>query len=188
MIQEWRSYRLKPGAARAYLALMADEGLPLVTAHLPLVGYWLAETGVLDTIHHLWAYDDWSEREAARAALSQDGAWTNGFIPKAFALVVEQENRLLRLERASPAFEAALSGRRTRRPAREAGAPLFAGECAGLLIGPIPEGLDIVAAWTPVSGDPRPLALLPRRADPLPPPPSPGTRHAVLRPLAFSPL
>ena len=31
MIHEWRSYRLKPGAASDYLTLLADQGLPFVT-------------------------------------------------------------------------------------------------------------------------------------------------------------
>ena len=106
MIHEWRSYRLKPGAAADYLGLLADEGLPLVTRCLPLMGYWLGETGPLNTIHHLWAYQDWAEREALRAELATDEGWTRGFIPKAFALVEEQGNRFLRLERSSPDFDA----------------------------------------------------------------------------------
>lgn len=186
MIHEWRSYRLKPGAAGEYLTLLADQGLPLVTRHLPLMGYWLAETGALNVIHHLWSYADWSEREAARAGLAAEDGWTTGFVPRAFALVEEQQNRLMRLVTSSDEFEAALARRRRPHPARAAGGPLFAATCAGLVIGPPPG--DPVAHWAPVSGDPRPLSLLPRRADPLPAGDCPGTEHSVLRPLAFSPL
>ncbi|MCX8998214.1 NIPSNAP family protein [Rhizobiaceae bacterium BDR2-2] len=187
MIHEWRSYRLKPGAAPDYLALLADRGLPFVTRHLPLTGYWLGETGPLNTIHHLWSYADWAEREACRAALSAEEAWTQGFVPEAFALVEEQHNRFLRLTVSSPAFDAALAQRGDARRARVAGTPLFAGECAALV-----DGLAVheaVAVWDTLSGEPGgPLSLLPRGADPVPAAPLSGAAHVVLRPLAFSPL
>lgn len=187
MIQEWRSYRLKPGAAGTYLALLADQGLPLVTRHLPLMGYWLAETGGLNVIHHLWAYETWAEREACRAALACETDWTQGFIPRAFALVDQQENRFLRLDHGSPAYDSALETRRRAHPARAPGTPLYAPDCAGLVIGAAPQ--DALARWTPLSGDPRPMALLPRGDDPVPATPlAQGAQHSVLRPLAFSPL
>ncbi len=188
MIHEWRTYRLKPGAANAYLALLAGEGLPLVTRHLPLMGYWLAETGPLNTIHHLWTYAGWDERQAARAGLAREEGWTAGFIPRAFALVEEQENRFLALRRSSAAFDAALARRREVRPVRPAGASLFAGPCAALLEGATRD--DAVAEWLPVSGtDDRGMTLLGRSADPVPSEPlAAGTSHVVLRPLAFSPL
>ncbi|WP_192931203.1 NIPSNAP family protein [Gemmobacter serpentinus] len=191
MIHEWRSYRLKPGAAIDYLALLADQGLPLVTRHLPLMGYWLAESGGLNVIHHLWAYADWAEREAARAGLAQEEGWTKGFIPQAFALVQEQENRLLHLTRSSAAYDAALAMRRRLHPARAPGSPLMAPDCAGLVLasheGALPDAA--LAQFQPLSGDPRPMALLPRAADPLAAlPPISGAQHNLLRPLAFSPL
>ncbi len=235
MIHEWRSYRLKPGAATDYLTLLATQGLPLVTRHLPLMGYWLAETGALNVIHHLWAYESWAEREAARAALAQEEGWVKGFVPRAFALVDTQENRLLRLDHASPEYTAALAARRRSHAARPPNAPLFAADCAGLLLGspqgagqaangqtaglwaaepqlvtrlagipqpgtarfatPQPDATQaaatsagVVAQWRGLSGDPRPVALLPRAANPIPAPPAAGVQHVILRPLAFSPL
>ena len=186
MIHEWRSYRLKPGTAGDYLGLLADEGLPLVTRHLPLMGYWLGESGPLNTIHHLWAYADWAEREAARAGLAAEAGWVGGFVPRAFALVEEQETRFLRLVRSSPAYDAALAARRREHPARRDGAPLFAPDCAARVAGGT---TDVVAEWLPLSGGPaEPLSLLPRTADPLPAEPLAGASHTVLRPLAFSPL
>jgi len=188
MIHEWRSYRLKPGAAGDYLALLADEGLPLVTRHLPLAGYWLGETGPLNTIHHLWSYADWAEREACRASLATEAAWVEGFIPKAFALVEEQENRFLHTLASSPAFDAVVAGRQKLHPARTAGAPLFAPACATLVSGKEADGA--VATWTVISGRADgPLSLLPRGSDPIPSRPlAERSSHIVLRPLAFSPL
>lgn len=186
MIHEWRSYRLKPGAATDYLTLLADHGLPLVTRHLPLMGYWLGETGPLNTIHHLWVYADWQEREAARAGLARETEWTQGFIPRAFALVEQQENRLLRLRRSTPIYDAALALRRKAHPARPAGTPLYARQCAALLSRASHQ--DAVAEWEPVSGNcAGPLALLPRSDDVLALPTA-GADQIVLRPLAFSPL
>ncbi|MGV8939281.1 MAG: NIPSNAP family protein [Allorhizobium sp.] len=187
MIHEWRSYRLKPGAASAYLTLFADQGLPLVTRHLPLMGYWLGETGPLNTLYHLWSYADWAEREACRASLATEEAWVKDFIPKAFAMVEEQQNRFLKTNKSSAQFDVQLTGRRSTRDAREEGAPLFAAGCAGLVSGPPPA--DAVVAWEMLSGEPMPgLSLLPRSADPVPGIPLSGAGHIVLRPLGFSPL
>lgn len=187
MIHEWRSYRLKPGAAVDYLALFAEEGLPLVTRYLPLMGYWLAETGPLNAIHHLWSYADWSERESARAGLAGEDAWTLGFVPRAFPMIEEQTNRLMRQTRSSPAFDAALDRRlEVRRPV-PARMPLFAARWACLQIGGTDDGA--VAEWKTVSGPDDALwALRAPLGDPLAHPPPDGSSRIVLRPLAFSPL
>ncbi|MBP1847794.1 hypothetical protein J2046_006078 [Rhizobium petrolearium] len=187
MIHEWRSYRLKPGAAIPYLELLAGYGLPFVSRHLPLMGYWLAETGPLNVIHHLWSYADWAEREACRAALAKEDEWVKEFIPKAFALVEEQQNRMLRLSSGSGLFEKALGQRRAPLPAREAGSPLFAGDFAVIVNGEAYG--ETVAAFRPLSGAPcLPLALLSRSPDPLSFECAVGSCPTVLRPLAFSRL
>lgn len=185
MIHEWRRYRLKAGMAQPYLQLLADSGLPLVTRHLPLMGYWLAESGTLNVIHHLWSYEDWSAREAARRALSAERDWTQGFIPQAFAMVEAQENCFLRLTAGSPAFDTALSQCQRPNGLSHSSPDLFAPHCAGMVDGDAPE--DAVACFAPLSGAGPKRALLARRADPL------GfdghhTGHVILRPLAFSPL
>jgi hypothetical protein len=187
MIHEWRTYRLKPGAAGQYLGLFAERGLPLVTKHLPLMGYWLAETGPLNVIHHLWSYTDWSEREARRAALSRESEWIDGFIPDAFTLVEEQQNRLLRLSATSADFETALAGRCTVGAMIPRGAPLFANQWAGLVTGAAPDGA--IATWQTLSGGaPQSIALLARSTEPLPMAVDAEASHTVLRPLLFSPL
>jgi NIPSNAP. len=187
MIHEWRTYRLKAGAASEYLTLFADEGLPLVSRHLPLMGYWLGETGPLNTLYHLWSYVDWSEREACRASLATEEAWVKGFIPRAFALVEEQHNRFFTATATSPVFAEALSRRHMPLPARSEGAPLFAATCAGLVIGGAAD--DAVAVWDAVTGDRGgPVSLLQRSVDPVPHAGSIAGSHIILRPLAFSPL
>lgn len=186
MIHEWRTYRLKPGAAGRYLTLFAERGLPLVTKHLPLMGYWLAETGPLNVIHHLWSYADWSERETRRAALVQEAEWIDGFIAPAFALVEEQHNQLLRLSATSSVFEAALADRCTARSTTP-GAALFAADCAALVTGASPGGS--IATWQQLADSrPQPISLLPRMSDPLAAARDVHGDYTVLRPLAFSPL
>lgn len=187
MLHEWRTYRLKPGAAPAYLALLAERGLPLVTRHLPLMGYWLAESGPLNVIHHLWSYADWAEREACRAALGMEEAWTKDFIPAAFAQVEEQQNHFLRLMQGSENFQDALDRRRHVHASLAAGMPLFASACSAMIMNARPP--EAIAIFEPLSGSRQnAFALLPRMVDPMSAMPSAGTRNVILRPLAFSPL
>lgn len=171
--------------AQPYLQLLAERGLPLVTRHLPLMGYWLAESGELNVIHHLWSYDSWSAREAARRALSAETDWSHGFIPQAFAMVEAQENCFLRLTAGSPAFDAALSRRHRPNGLSHSSQDLFAPLCAAMVEGDTPE--DAVACFAPLSGAGAKRALLARRADPLALD-GEGIGHVILRPLAFSPL
>lgn len=185
MIHEWRRYQLKAGMAQPYLQLLIETGLPLVTRHLPLMGYWLAESGALNLIHHLWSYESWADREAARAGLSSEKDWTQGFIPKAFAMVDAQENCFLKLTSSSADFDAALMQRRRAGGLTHSDNTMFAPLCAGLVEGDVPEAT--VASFAPLSGAGPARALLARSSDPL----ALGTyngRHSILRPLAFSPL
>lgn len=192
MIHEWRRYRLKPGAAKDYLTLLAETGLPHVSAHLPLMGYWLAESGGLNAIHHLWSYADWTEREACRAGLAADPAWMQGFVGRAFALVESQTSQFFHLECAGPGFHAALALRRRRHGALAPGAALLADDCAPILWArpgaaahSAFAGGDWLAQFRPLSGGDRALALGARGRDPLA---GAGPMHQILRPLTFSPL
>lgn len=187
MIYELRSYRLRPGAAPAYLGLLQQEGLPLVTRHLPLLGYWMTETGRLNTLHHLWLYRDWTHRGACRAGLAGEEAWTQGFIPRAFAMVEAQENALMGLVHGSALLDSAMQDAAREHPAGQG--PLFADACAALSWHATPpEAGGAVAIWRGLSGDAGAVRLGPRSADPLPPAPADALRHEIVRPLSFSPL
>jgi hypothetical protein len=155
MIFELRTYETLPGRAPDYLDLFRREGVGLVTRHLPLVGYWLAETGALNTVVHLWAYASLEERDACRRSLGTETAWTHGFIPTAFALVTRQSNRLLRLERANAAFAAAVSARRAVHPCHEPDTPMFADGLMTLTVSaaqPAAEEEGEIALWRAVAG------------------------------------
>lgn len=191
MLYELRTYRLQPGTAPRYLDLLRREGLPLVTRHLPLLGYWMTETGRLNVIHHLWAYEDWNDRAACRASLATEKAWGEGFIPRAFVDVVAQENLFLTTERTAPAFDAAVAARRTERPVETADMPLFSTDCGALAFSaaPLAEDGGAIAVFRVQSGESpgSVVTLWPARAG-LHIAPGAAARHEIIRPLGFSPL
>jgi hypothetical protein len=102
MIVEMRTYTLKPGTAAEYLRLYEAEGLATQTRILGrLLGYYSSETGDVNQVVHLWAYEDFADRKARRAALFQDPAWL-AYIPKIVSLLVTQESKILNPARFSP--------------------------------------------------------------------------------------
>ena len=63
-----RTYRVKPGTVQAHLDLYEKYGLAAQTRHLGKpVAYMFAESGDLNTIVHMWAYEDAADRAAKRA-------------------------------------------------------------------------------------------------------------------------
>ena len=72
MILELRTYDHAPLDAQRYLALFRADGLPLITRHLPLVGYWPTEGGPLNRIEHPWAHESLADRAARWGRLMGD--------------------------------------------------------------------------------------------------------------------
>lgn len=95
MLFELRTYDYAPGDALRYLEIFAAEGLPLITRHLPLAGYWLSEVGVLNRLRHLWVYRDLADRAGRRRRLMSDTEWTKDFLPRGMALIRRQVNQLI---------------------------------------------------------------------------------------------
>lgn len=191
MIFELRTYELSPGNLGRYVDLFRHWGVARVTQHLPMLGYWATEAGPLNTLHHLWAYESLEERDTRRAALARDEEWTTRFVPEAFAFVTRQSNRLLQLERVSPAFESALAGRLTPHRAQDAAAPAYATPLFTLSQGSAatpPPPTDAVAAWRCLAGTaPAGSWVQLRTGAPRGDEPA-GCDVQVLRPLALSPL
>ena len=98
MLIDLRTYTLKIGSVRDFLALYAAEGLAVQSAHLraPL-GYYTTEVGELSQVVHMWQYLDMADRERRRAALEADPRWL-AYRSKSSALghVVRQQNSLLK--------------------------------------------------------------------------------------------
>jgi hypothetical protein len=125
MIHELRTYDFAPGDAVRYLDLFRREGLPLITAYLPLIGYLVTEIGPLNRIHHLWAYHDLADRAERRGRFMQDKAWTEGFLPRGLALVRRQESRLLSMVQRSAVLEYLSAEADRQHPAQSGHEPLL---------------------------------------------------------------
>lgn len=102
MIVDHRVYTLRPGAVQPFLELFEREGLPLYLHYCgKLVGYYVADSGELNQVIHLWSYTSVEDRERRRAALYLDARWT-AFLDAALPFIVKQESRLLKPTRFSP--------------------------------------------------------------------------------------
>jgi hypothetical protein len=74
MIVEMRTYQVQPGKAAEFLRMYQDNGLQIITQYARLLGCWTKESGVLNSVVFLWAYDDMGHRSSQRATMAQDGA------------------------------------------------------------------------------------------------------------------
>jgi hypothetical protein len=102
MIYEERNYGFQPANFRRFLQVFEAEGLALMREHLgKLVGYFVAETGELNTAVHLWAYADLADRERRRNALWADPRWIT-YSEKVLPWIVRMETRLLKPTAFSP--------------------------------------------------------------------------------------
>lgn len=94
MIFEQRTYQIQAGKAPEFLKLYEAEGLAIITRYAGLKGCWVKESGVLNSVVFLWAYDDFGHRTAQRAKLGADPAW-QAFVPKILPYLVHQESVFL---------------------------------------------------------------------------------------------
>ena len=76
MLIDHRTYRTQPGKLQAHLGLYEQYGLAAQVRHLgkPLA-YLVAESGELNTIVHIWVYEDAADRARRRAAMQADPEW-----------------------------------------------------------------------------------------------------------------
>lgn len=86
----------------AYIEHFEAVGHEILCRFAQPVGYWIAETGALNRLHHLWAYADWSTRAECRAALYADSEWLSRFLPDALPNLARQASTLLSLEAGAP--------------------------------------------------------------------------------------
>ena len=91
MVLEMRTYQVQAGKAPEFLRIYQDEGLHVITRYVKLIGCWTKESGVLNSVVFLWAYDDFGHRSAQRAKLAQDAEWA-AFVPSILPYLVHQES------------------------------------------------------------------------------------------------
>ena len=76
MLVDHRYYRVKPGTMNRHLDLYEKHGFLPQTRHLgqPLA-YLYTESGEINTIVHMWAFEDAADRMHKRAAMQADPEW-----------------------------------------------------------------------------------------------------------------
>lgn len=102
MIYEQRTYSVTPAGIRPLLALYEREGLPILQRHLGrLIAFFITETGELNQVTHLWAYQHLNDREERRTALWRDPDWLV-YAEKVLPLITRMESRILKPAAFSP--------------------------------------------------------------------------------------
>jgi hypothetical protein len=94
MIYEQRTYQVHAGKAPEFLKIYETNGVAILTRYARLIGCWTKESGVLNSVVFLWAYDDFGHRAVQRQKLSQDPEWQS-FVPTILPFLVHQESVFL---------------------------------------------------------------------------------------------
>ena len=105
MIVEERIYTIQVGKVFELFKIYEQHGMAAQKRILGnLVGYYVTEMGPLNTLVHMWAYEDLNDRDRRRAQLAADPDFKE-YLGKAGPLILRQENRILK---PAPFFEAQL--------------------------------------------------------------------------------
>jgi hypothetical protein len=80
MIYEMRTYRTKVHATPAFLDVYEKVGIKIISKYAKLVGCWYTESGTLNSIVFIWAYNDFNHRMEQRTKLWEDKEWLE-FVP-----------------------------------------------------------------------------------------------------------
>ncbi len=109
MIVDIRIYTCVPNRLAEFVKLYEEQAWPLQKTYLQnCLGWYVTVEGSLNTVVHLWGYEDQGDRERRRAAMAADPAW-GAYLKKAAELGVLQsmENRIAK---PTPFFEAFQKG------------------------------------------------------------------------------
>ena len=75
MLLDHRTYRAKPGTLQAHIDIYEKHGLAAQVRHLgPPLAYLIGESGELNTIVHIWVYEDAADRARNGAENQPDDA------------------------------------------------------------------------------------------------------------------
>jgi NIPSNAP protein len=97
-LYEMRTYTLHVGKMAEAVKLYQELGFPALRKggqDRKLVGYFQADTGMINQLVHLWKFNDDAERRAHWSALFANSAFIDGFAVKFRSLVQTQEVKLL---------------------------------------------------------------------------------------------
>ncbi|GAN76428.1 NIPSNAP family protein [Acidisphaera rubrifaciens] len=104
MIVDVRIYTCKPARAQQFVALYKEHAWPLQQKYLGrCLGWYVTVEGELNTVVHLWAYDDQGDRARRREAMAADPGWAAFQKKVADAdCVISMQNRIVRPTDFSP--------------------------------------------------------------------------------------
>ncbi|XP_048359773.1 protein NipSnap homolog 3B-like isoform X2 [Sphaerodactylus townsendi] len=73
-IFELRTYDIKPEKTKEFMELVS-RNIHIRTVHSEMIGFWTAELGSMNKAFHIWKYDNFAHRAAARKAVVSDKEW-----------------------------------------------------------------------------------------------------------------
>jgi hypothetical protein len=94
MIYEKRTYRMHPGKAGEFLKIYEEAGLGIIARYAKLIGCWTSESGTLNEVVFIWAYEDYGHRQSQRAKLAADQEW-QAFVPSILPYLAHQESQFM---------------------------------------------------------------------------------------------
>ena len=94
MIFEKRTYRMHPGKVGAFLKIYEENGIEIITRYAKLIGCWQSESGTLNEVVFIWAYDDYGHRQSQREKLADDKEW-QAFVPTILPYLAHQESSFM---------------------------------------------------------------------------------------------
>src|SRR6201997_1785148 len=92
-----RYYRIKAGMVPAHLDLYEQTGFKAQSRHLGQpFAYLFTESGEVNTLVHMWLYDDVADRARKRASMAADPEWQNYLrLNNEAGYTVSQQNNLM---------------------------------------------------------------------------------------------
>jgi hypothetical protein len=92
-----RHYRIRAGFVPAHLDIYEKHGFAAQSRHLGKpFAYLFTESGEVNTLVHMWLYDDVADRAKKRAAMAADPEWQNYLrLNNEAGYVVSQHNNLM---------------------------------------------------------------------------------------------
>jgi NIPSNAP len=97
VLVDHRTYYVKPGMMQAHLEIYEKHGMAPQLKHLGHPhAYMIAESGELNSIVHIWLYEDAADRARRRAAMMADPDWQNYLkLSAAAGYLTEQKTSLM---------------------------------------------------------------------------------------------
>lgn len=101
MIYKLRIYTVKPDCLDELLHLWENEGKPIIDKYMDCIGIWVTESGTLNQVVHLYAWENYEHREQARMKFYAQPE-SKVYVAKVKKLYQSQESRIMKPASFSP--------------------------------------------------------------------------------------